>query len=60
MKANVGTVDRVLRVLLGLGIIAYGVIEHSWLGAIGAVPLLTGIFRFCPLYCPLRLTTCGR
>jgi len=60
MKANVGTIDRVVRILIGLGIITYGVLEHSWLGAIGAVPLLTGIIGFCPLYCPIRLNTCGK
>lgn len=60
MKKNIGTLDRVLRILLGLAIIAYGVINHSWLGAIGAVPLLTAFIGFCPAYCPLGISTCGK
>lgn len=60
MKKNIGTIDRVLRILLGLAIIAYGVINHSWLGAIGAIPLLTALIGFCPAYCPLGLNTCGK
>ncbi|OYV04214.1 MAG: hypothetical protein CFE26_18105 [Verrucomicrobiales bacterium VVV1] len=60
MKKNLGTLDRVLRILLGLAIIAYGVINHSWLGAIGAVPLLTALIGFCPAYCPLGLSTTGK
>ena len=60
MKPNIGTVDRALRILIGLGLIAYGIVNHSWLGAIGAVPLLTAFIRFCPLYAPLGLSTCGK
>ena len=55
MKPNIGTVDRALRILLGL--IAYGIVNHTWLGALGAVPLLTAFIRFCPLYCPLGIST---
>ncbi len=57
MKANVGTIDRVLRVVLGVGIIAAGYVYGSWLGAIGAVPLLTGLLGWCPLYLPLKINT---
>ena len=60
MKPNMGTADRTLRVLFGLGLIAYGIVNHSWLGAIGAVPLLTAFVRFCPLYCPLGISTIGK
>ena len=58
MKRNIGTVDRALRIILGLGIIAYGLIQQTWLGAIGVVPLLTAFFRYCPLYAPLGIRTC--
>jgi hypothetical protein len=60
LKANVGTIDRTLRILLGLGLIgatvsgAIGV----W-GWIGVVPLATGVFRFCPAYLPFGLSTCS-
>lgn len=60
MKQNVGTIDRTVRAILGLGIIGYGVVNHSWLGAIGAVPLLTAFLGFCPAYCPIGVNTCGK
>jgi hypothetical protein len=37
MKPNIGKIDRALRIILGLGLIAYGIVNHSWVGAIGAV-----------------------
>ena len=51
MKFNVGTIDRVLRILVGLvliGLAATGTVG-LW-GWIGVVPLATGLFRFCPAY----------
>lgn len=59
MKPNVGTVDRVLRIVGGLvliGLAASGTVG-VW-GYIGVVPLLTGIFRFCPAYPLLGMNTC--
>jgi hypothetical protein len=60
MNANVGSVDRIIRIVAGLGLIGaalMGVIG-AW-GWIGVVPLATGIFRFCPAYLPFGLNTCG-
>jgi hypothetical protein len=57
-KRNVGTVDRVLRVVAGLGLIAYGVYAQSWIGAIGLVPLATAAMGSCPLYSLVGLSTC--
>ncbi len=59
MKLNVGTIDRVLRVLAGIvliGLAATGTVG-IW-GYIGVVPLLTGLFSFCPLYTLLGINTC--
>jgi len=59
MKTNVGSIDRILRIIAGLTLIALaasGVIG-IW-GWIGVVPLLTGIFRFCPAYTLLGMNTC--
>lgn len=59
MKVNVGTPDRVLRVgggLLLIALAATGVIG-VW-GYIGVIPLLTGIFRFCPAYALLGINSC--
>lgn len=53
MTPNVGTVDRVLRVLVGLGLLSLLVLldgNARWFGLIGLVPLLTAGIRFCPLY----------
>ena len=59
MKVNVGTLDRTLRVLAGLVLIglAAGGVVGVW-GYLGVVPLLTGLFRFCPAYTLLGLSTC--
>ena len=60
MKANIGTIDRSLRILAGLlliGLSLSGVIG-AW-GWIGLVPLATGIFRFCPGYTLLGIKTCN-
>ena len=59
MTANVGTLDRSLRIAAGLillGLSLSGVIG-LW-GLIGIVPLATGLFRFCPLYPLLGISTC--
>jgi O-antigen ligase len=59
MKSNVGGIDRILRVVVGLALIALtltGTIG-SW-GWIGVVPLLTAALGFCPLYTVLGFSTC--
>lgn len=60
MKKNIGIVDRIIRIIVGLGLIAYGIINNNWIGAIGAVPLLTALVGFCPLYCPFGINTSGK
>lgn len=58
MCFNAGKADRVLRVVVGLGLIAYGIISQNYIvAAIGAVPLLTGAIGFCPLYPIFKLNT---
>ncbi|MAC99801.1 MULTISPECIES: YgaP family membrane protein [Pseudomonas] len=59
MKANVGTIDRVLRILVGVLLIALTLTGTIGLwGWIGLVPLATGVLRFCPLYPLLGISTC--
>ena len=58
MNSNVGGIDRILRILLGLGILGAGYYFKNWWGLVGLVPLFTGIFRFCPAYLPFGLSTC--
>jgi Protein of unknown function (DUF2892) len=59
MSANVGGMDRILRVLVGIVLLALTVTGQIgvW-GWIGVVPLATGLFKFCPLYRVLGLNTC--
>lgn len=61
MKKNVGGIDKSLRIIVGVAIIAYGLVEQSWLGLIGLIPLGTALIGWCPLYCPLKMdTTCSK
>lgn len=57
MKGNVGTIDRLLRIVVGLLIAILGVIFNSWLGVIGLIPMATGLFQFCPAYFPFKFST---
>jgi hypothetical protein len=57
MKCNVGGTDRVLRITAGVLLLIAGVALKSAWGLIGLVPLLTGLFRFCPLYPALKINT---
>lgn len=58
-KSNVGGIDRVLRIAVGVVLIALAVTGKlvPW-GWIGVVPLLTGLFGTCPLYSLIGLSTC--
>ncbi len=59
MTINVGTLDRTLRVIAGVILITLAAMQViGWWGWIGIVPLLTGLFRFCPLYTVLGIKTC--
>ena len=58
MCFNAGVADRVVRVVAGLGLIAFGVLNENYIvAAIGAVPLLTGAIGFCPMYPIFKLNT---
>lgn len=58
MKTNVGKVDRGVRVVLGLAVIALGITSRSWWGVLGVVPLATAAIGWCPAYLPFGLSTC--
>lgn len=59
MKTNVGSIDRAVRIAVGAGLIVAVLLDRigPW-GWLGLIPLLTGIFRFCPAYLPLGIRTC--
>lgn len=61
MPNNEGTLDRIVRVMLGIALISIVFIgpKTAW-GWIGVVPLLTGLVGHCPIYSMLRISTCGR
>lgn len=60
MKANVGGIDRVLRIVLGIALLALTLtgVVGAW-GWIGIVPLGTALLRYCPLYQVLGFSTCS-
>ncbi|WP_293859856.1 DUF2892 domain-containing protein [uncultured Alsobacter sp.] len=59
MSSNVGGLDRIARIVVGLALIGAAVAGAigAW-GFIGIVPLATGLFRFCPAYRLIGLNTC--
>lgn len=58
MKKNVGGLDRVLRIVIGLIIIALGILYESWWGLVGLIPLFTGLSGLCLLYIPFGFSSC--
>jgi hypothetical protein len=60
MTRNVGGIDRILRIVGGIALIALAATDTigPW-GYVGALPLLTGLIGWCPAYLPLGLRTCG-
>ncbi len=61
MNANVGGIDRILRIVVGLALIGAAIAgmgtPWTW---IGIVPLATGLIKFCPLYPLLGMSTCPK
>jgi hypothetical protein len=59
MLTNEGTIDRALRVIVGIALLSLVFVgpQTPW-GWIGIVPLLTGIVGFCPAYRLIGLSTC--
>jgi hypothetical protein len=59
MKANVGNLDRVARIVLGLGLLSMTVMgPQTWFGLLGLIPLATATMGFCPLYTVFGISTC--
>ena len=63
MSVNVGTLDRIARVVIGLALIAFALgyiapgTNWGWVGWIGVVPILTALFGTCPLYSVIGCST---
>ncbi|HRK77399.1 MAG TPA: DUF2892 domain-containing protein [Thiobacillus sp.] len=59
MTANVGNIDRIIRILAGIALIAWALMGGPVWAWIGVLPLATGLFRFCPAYSLLGINSCG-
>jgi multidrug efflux pump subunit AcrB len=57
MQKNVGGVDKILRVAVGLAIIIIGFLYKSWWGLIGLLPLAIALIGWCPLYSIIGVCT---
>ena len=57
MKKNMGSIDKTIRLILGIVVIALGIIFQSWWGLIGLLLVGTSSLSFCPLYVPFRFST---
>ncbi len=58
MNPNIGTVDKWLRIVVGVGLIALAIFNViGWWGYIGIVPLATALFNFCPVYRLMGMST---
>ncbi|WP_337864642.1 DUF2892 domain-containing protein [Ignavibacterium sp.] len=57
MTANVGIVDKVVRIVLGLAILVFGYLNESWWGLVGLVPIVTAFLGYCPAYSLLGVST---
>lgn len=61
MKANVGGIDKILRIVVGALLLSLVLVLESplnWWGLLGLVPLLTGLMGYCPLYSLFGLSSC--
>jgi hypothetical protein len=61
MKYNIGNIERIVRVLVGLGILSLAFVGPAspW-GYVGLVPIVTGLAGWCPLFSLLHTSTCGK
>ena len=60
MESNVGSTDRIVRLILGLVIIGLGIAYSSWWGLIGVVALATAAISWCPAYRLIGMSTRGK
>jgi len=60
MKTNMGGIDRIVRGVAGVGLIAWALMGGPVWAWIGVVPLLTAAIGWCPAYVPFGISTCGK
>ncbi len=60
MKGNMGSIDRALRIVVGLILVGLALTDTvGWWGWLGVVPIVTGALGSCPAYSILGVSTCG-
>jgi hypothetical protein len=62
MQKNVGSIDKAIRIIIGLALLSLLFLRHDsarWYGLIGIVPLLTVAMSWCPLYTILGISSCS-
>lgn len=63
MTKNMGSIDRLLRIIIGLVLIWYALMApatgYNWIGWLGFIPLATAAIGSCPLYSIIGVNTCG-
>ena len=57
MKQNVGSIDKILRIVIGLAVIGWGIYAKNWWGALGAIPLFTVLVGWCPFYQLIKVSS---
>jgi hypothetical protein len=57
MKKNMGSLDKNLRLVVGIVILLVGYLNSSWWGLVGVVPIITSLVSFCPAYLPFNMST---
>ncbi len=58
MRRIIGKTDKIIRMIIGLGIAALGFYYQTWWGLLSIIPLGTAFFKFCGLYTLLGINTC--
>lgn len=61
MEKNIGTADRIIRIILGIALLAWAFMgdgEFVWLGWLGVIPLATALLNWCPAYSIIGIKTC--
>ncbi|MFN3871489.1 MAG: DUF2892 domain-containing protein [Ignavibacterium sp.] len=57
MTKNVGSIDKVVRIIIGAVLIIYAILSGNWWGLVGIVPLLTAFVGYCPVYSLIKIST---
>lgn len=57
MLTNVGTIDRIIRLVIGVAVVVVGIVFHSWWGLLAVIPFATAAVGFCPIYAPFKIST---